>query len=532
MKTTFHFSTLQPYSLKINHFIYIMNLMIMSLALLMCGCAQPDSSDSIYSEAISITQTLTLKRHLMAFDETREQVWVMDTDKSKLSTSIKTLDPPNWVVAKNFDETHVAILASEARTLMFISPNQPQKTFDVKNPYNALKLSKDNRFALVWYNEITSASDELFNPNAYALIDLESGEVTQRSLRSFGDAPIDVLFVPPIQLKLDDTPAYYALFLFDSYVTFANLTEGQYEVTAQLKLDATSPSIVPQNVLFSNWVGEEASVGRFAYLTASGSSDIYALNLLAEIDEEGVTRLKPSINQLPSGVNPEQMIRYRGADDREKLLVVNRGDQTLSVIDASTASVLKIPLNTSADQIYPYRSTDTGEELALIYSQTGESSIVTFVKLTALEERRGQALTQLELESPITQLVDSPLEGQAIAFHTNASGLSLINLKQEFANPLRSNTGLQSWVLDREHAKIYASIQGSSKLTVIQLETSQVSAIDIKRTIDQITLVAESKTILLTHPGAEGNFTVLNTESLDFDSSSFYGAVYLKGVLK
>ena len=512
----------RPHLIDIAHLLRstrITSLVALTLSVCMWGCPQEETIDA-YTKGLSITEPLTLGRHFMALDETREQVWVIDTENNQLSSKTQSLDPPQWVVAKNADETTIAVLAPETRTLTLISPNKAQRTFELENPYNALKLSEDERFALVWYSGVSSASDELFNPNAYALIDFESEEVTQRSLRSFGDAPMDVLFVPNITFSGQDDPSRYALFLFDSYVTFADLTEGQYEVTAQLKLEPNSPSVTPKNVIFSDWEGDDSSVGRFVYLTATGSSDIYALNLLEERDEEGVSRLKPSINQLPSGLNPERMIRYRGSDGREKLLVVNSGDQTISVIDASTASVLQIPLNTVADQIYPYTSPDTGEALALIYSQRGQSSVVTFARLIALEERRGQALTQLELESPINQLIDSPLEGQAIAFHSNASGLSIINLKQEFANPLRSNAGIRSWVIDRERATIYASIRDSSKLTVIQLESSQVSAIDVKRTIDQITLISESHTLLLTHPGAEGNFTVMDTQDLDFDASS------------
>jgi hypothetical protein len=132
-------------------------------------------------------------------------------------------------------------------------------------------------------------------------------------------------------------PSRYALFLFDSYVTFADLTDGQYEVIAQLKLEPNSPSVIPKNVIFSDWGGEDSSVGRFAYLTATGSSDIYALNLLEEPDEEGASRLKPSINQLPSGLNPERMIRYRGADG----LSLN----TLSIILNARLLVLALSLH-------------------------------------------------------------------------------------------------------------------------------------------------------------------------------------------
>jgi len=497
--------------------------------LMSMGC--DDDESSFYDETLAISEPVILNRHLVALDQTREQAWLIETDQGRLSSTTLPLNPPHWVTARSADGSQIAILAPESHMLTLITPGSEPQTYDVENAYNVVNLSEDGRFAIVWYQNVNRDSEDFFNPNAYAIIDLESGGVTQRTLRSFGDAPLNILFVPPIQFEGSETSARYALFLFDSYVTFADLGEGQYEVTAQLKLDATSPSVIPRQVIFSDWTEGGAEVGRFVYLTALGSNDIYALHLLEHTDDSGEVRLKPNINQLPSGVQPEQLLRYRGPDNREKLLVVNSGDQTLSVVDASTASVLQIPLNTAADHIYSYLS-PTGEELALIYSKSGQSSIVTFARLSALEERRGQALTQLELESPINQLIDSPLEGQAIAFHSNSSGLSLINLSQAFANPLRSNLGLQSWVIDRQNAAIYASVQGSSKLAMIQLETAQISSVDVKHTIQQLTLIPQTETLILTHSGVEGNCTVMNVQDLTYEASSFYGGIYLEGALK
>ena len=511
----------------ISHWTLLIGLITLSVS-----CTSEETDAPAHFENLRFAEPLTLQRHLIAFDETRGLAWVTDTRASALAPTTQTLDPAPWVIETNADASSVFVLAAESRSLTIITPDSPSRTFDIESPYNALDISEDGRFVILWYRGDLISNDEIFNPNAYAVVDLESGAVTQRSLRSFGDSPLDVIFMPSLTFSDRDTPIYHALFLFDSYVTFAELSEeSSYEITAQLKLEATERAVIPKSVLFSEWSAEDTNGGRFVYLTAQGSSDVYALNLLEEPDLEGVMRLKPSINQLPSGANPERMIRYRGADEREKLLVVNSGDQSISVIDAATASALPIPLGTAADQIYAYTA-PSGEELALIYSERGQSTIVTFARLEALEDRRGQALTQLELEAPITELIDSPLEGQAIALHQSARGLSLINLDQVFATPLRAgDVGVSSWVLDRDRALIYTSVRGSGKLTTINLETSQVRAVDVERAIERITLIPESDTLLLTHAGSEGNFTVINTGNITEEASSFYGAFYLRGAI-
>ena len=67
---------------------------------------------------------------------------------------------------------------------------------------------------------------------------------------------------------------------------------------------------------------------------------------------------------------------------------------------------------------------------------------------------------------------------------------------------------------------------------MIKLANSQVSTLDVERIIEQVILFPETQTLVLTHGGTEGNFTVLNTGDLTLDAATYYAGLYLEGALK
>ena len=132
---------------------------------------------------------------------------------------------------------------------------KPARTFTVGSRFNALAQSGDGQFAVLHFVQGAKAAsdDVLFNPNEIAVIDLDKPEamaVTPRTLRSFGSAPLEVVFSPP--LTVSGRKLRLAVALSEGYVTLFDLERvGAAEASVPLTLNLNDTRrIRPVQVLF------------------------------------------------------------------------------------------------------------------------------------------------------------------------------------------------------------------------------------------------------------------------------------------
>ena len=501
-------------------------LMAVALFFAASACSDPERLE-VYDEHLQISEPIPLEHHVAMLNSTTEELILLALDGAEMTVRATPTGRDPLGLSVTPDRQRVAVLSRRDRSATVIDAATGEgRTYTLGSQFDTLAFSQDSRFAIAYFGaNAANPLDELFNPNAYAIIDLEAspdaeGAVLQRSLRSFGSSPTEIHFVPPFDLDGSGTQVRYAMFLFGSYVTFADLTDADYEITVALTLSDTDPAVYPNRVLFTN--PDDSSLQEmFVYMLASGSDDVYAINLLPGVDEQGITRLQPSINQLPSGDAPTDMATFIGPDGREKLLSVNPGSNDVALIDAATASVLRVPLEASANRIYQSINEQTGleEPFALVYAEGG-GSLLSFIKLHQLEERRKQAITTLALEGGVGELFNSPLPNQAIVVHQGGTGLSIVDLEGEFANPLRAQLTMSDVELDSAGRRLFASLEGSTKLNTVVLENSQASSLTLDFEIQRLLWLPKAGSLLAFHSSDTGLLTAVEVDVPSDDASA------------
>jgi DNA-binding beta-propeller fold protein YncE len=481
------------------------------------GCTDPERLD-FYERSWSVTGPVVLDRQVAFLDQGRERLVLLTVQGAEVSARhIPTVREPRGMIASPNNKL-LAVLSARDRAVTVIDVEAgSERVYPLGQPFDQLVFSDDSARLLAHFSPGAQVPrDELFNPNAYAVIDLERGDIaaatSARALRSFGSAPYAVYWVPPFALDDSGLLQEYALFLFDSYVTFADLNDPSFEVTVQLTLSATDPVVKPRRVLFSSAEGVPALQSAFVYLLADARDDIYTINLLPSVAPSGQARLAPSVNQLPSGRGPADMATFTGPDGREKLLVVNTNSADVSLVDAATASVLHVPLEATANKIYLYEGLDaqSGEiqPFALLYNGSG-GSVVSFVKLHQLQTRRNQAISALSLRAGVQSLFQSSVEGQAVVVHSGGQGLSIVDLAGQFANPLQAGVALQDVEHDASGQRLFATLNSSSTLNMIDLTRSQPSALHLDFTIDDLLWLPKANALLALHSDDAGLITAL-----------------------
>lgn len=488
------------------------------LLIVLAGC-QDDERDPVFDEDLVISSPVALQQHVVLLNETTESLIVFEMDRQQLSmrTVPTGREPTGITVSPGRDQ--VAVLSQRDRSVtVFNVEADTQRTYDLGSAFDALRFSSDGERLLAYFSPAgMGPEDEFFNPEAYAVVDLlnedPSTAVLNRSLRGFGDTPSDVYFVPAFNLG-NDSDERYALFLFDSYVTFADLRDPSFEVTVNLVLSPTDPPVFPSRVMFTDMQTESVQ-DTFVYMLASESNDVFAINLLPGVVEEGRVRLAPNISQLPSGIDPQDMERFIGSDGREKLITVNAGSGDVALVDAATASVINVGLDFTATQLLLFDAdnprTGVREPTALAFANGGSSSFVAFIRLHELAEREGQAIETLALESRVQSLIPSPVDNQVVIRHPGG-GLSVLDLEGRFANPLRATLDISDLEVDEGGFRLFAALTDSPKLNIVNLINAQPSTLTLDHPIRELVWLPKANSLLAFHDELTGLVTAIGVD--------------------
>ncbi len=397
------------------------------------------------------------------------------------------------------------------------------RRYTLQSPFNAISQTTDGRFGLAYFQPSTAAGRLLFNPNEVALIDLDAppGEMNPRprTVRSFGGVPNAVVFSPV--MMVNGRPRTLALVYSDAYVTLLDLDNpGRAEITVRLTLPEDPRAVLPAQAVFDT---EAATI----YLRASASNDIYALRLEPSTPADATANdFRPSINQLAAGQNPTDMALIGDPGSRQ-LLVVSPGSRDARVIDARANTTLTIPLEAAAQNILLFEGPSPREATvrprALLYSTTGNVTVVSFLELTDLEARRGQNVDTLQLGRAVSAAVPLTERGVVMLGHPNggtggaAGRLSLLDLGRRTAAPILAEVTLSGARFDDDRQTLWVAPRFGERLGFIDLQTFRPGEVRLDAPIsDVIPLRGDAmgrSRVAAVHPSPAGWVTLLDARA-------------------
>lgn len=474
----------------------------MAAAMLACGEQQPRDSVRPFARPVALDE------HVVWIDQNNNQALILDVEAAAREPNVRRYTVPENPVSllRRNEHDELLLLARGAGpndgVLSLLGAQKVVRDFHLGSRFDNISQSQDGRYAFVSFS--TSNEDEdslLFNPNQVAIIDLDAASdsaVQARSLRGFGTVPSGVAFSPPMDVAGETRRI--AVVLFNSHVSLLDLTHPEKpEYTIEFSRQA---NLSLNNVKFDP---DEQKI----YVTGANSDDVYVVTLLPA-GENRSNDFDPSLNQLGAGARPLDMALYESGTT-SRLLTVSGG--SAQVIESGSNRVTTIPLSASADRILLFQGKspfdDAIEQRALLYG--ANATVVTFLDLDDVEERKTRNLETLRLSGAVSQL--TPLEDNLVLL-LRTNGLGMLNLEGRSASELSSRADLSQALATPELNRLWIRPVGRPALAYLDFDAAQSTPGQVALTapIDDLLIFSnlERPRVVVTHASVGGSVTVLD----------------------
>jgi hypothetical protein len=509
------------------------------LALLACG----DQSKSI-DNRINLTHAIALDNRLVLIDQPGNRALLVDVTQASIDASTEIVELPhdpelafrrrgaNEVLIVSFGRRASARKEAEPAVLSALDGSGNLREYELGDtPFDKLEQSRDGRFAFLYKG--TQSNRLLSNQNAIAIVDLDAepkddDAVHLRTLVSFGDSPLDVVFSPVMPVLGEERRL--AVVLSQANVTLLDLDHlDRQETTVQLS-SGSGQMVQPVQVSFNADASE-------LYVRGAGSNDVFVFTLSARppSDEEPGERphndFRPFIDQLGVGGIPSDMDLY-GEGDETRLLVLSASAAQAAVVETGTSQVTTVTLPQAASRLYlfeaPSPRDDTSAERALLY-QTGSNTLM-FLDLRDLEERGSRNLELLHLDEGVQQLIPMPEEQRVLVIHDTA-GASLVDLASRTVLPITASTVLQDAEFDAGRRRFWVAPVGQPFLAWLDLETGEPRELLLDAPIAQFVPMFSAGKVAVLHDSDVGHLTIVDAESPTREGASSARGFLLSSIL-
>jgi len=473
--------------------------------------------------------------HLAFLDKTRERVTLVRPHTREV-THVDVGRQPSFMLPTPDGAQLIVICKGwvadqrdeedEPPSMVLIDPAAPEAavSYDLGSPFDEVAVSPDSRYAVAFFSATsTPGVNEVFrNPNAVALLDLEApdGEPIPKTVRSFGDVPLGVLFSPPemAPLETDGTlgqPRTVAVVFADGYVTFLDMAHPERsEVTVHLTLPDHPQTVIPQQIVFAPEAGT-------IFLRCAGANDIYAFTLTARSPADPTENdFVISINTLAAGSIPADVGVFMDEGQR-KILVANQGSSDLTIIDAVTSEFVNIPIGDPVDRVLLYPQ--DAPTMAVIFSQGSTRTRIHFLDLPDVESQVGQNHAVLTTNAPVQNIELIPGRDQALVLHDDThSVMSVLDLTQRTLSPITAQGQLGGYVFTSDGAHLAGFTYATTQVGVIDLSNLSVRTLQLTHTPTRIFALqadldvagdAESRTLVVDHGDPAGRLSVIPNPS-------------------
>jgi hypothetical protein len=494
------------------------------------GCGGRD--DDLERSIDLLDQPIALGDRLVLIDRANPRALVLDVGEQPLPeapvvTALPHAPARAWK-RNSADEALVLCMGrrasasedAEPAALAVLERDGALRSYPLGNPFDSLAQSDDGRYAFLFKQE-GAGGRLLDNPNEVAIVDLalapdDDGAITLRTLRSFGDSPLAVVFSPPMQIVGEERRL--AVVLSQTNVTLIDLDHlDRIETTVQLSSPGGG-AIAPTQVLFNPDAPE-------IYVRGAGSDDVFVFNLGerppggdADEDEGAHNDFRPFIDQLGIGGRPSDMALYPG-DDGARLLVLADGSRA-AVVSAGTSEVTSVELPQSASNALLFTGSSPrdreSKERALLYQDGGEA--LMFLDLSDLEARGTRNLEVLALDRPITKLVPMPAQQRLLLLHGD-QGVSLLDLEGRTISPITSSAVLNDALFDGERGRLWVAPPGQPFVGLLELATGETPEVLLDADVSAIVPMFDAGHVVVLHASTVGHLTVLDAARPTRDSA-------------
>ncbi len=462
----------------------ILGLLALTTAAASCGPPNP-----AWTQSLATLAPVAIANGLVFVEPARARAALLDLSMGTARVRHVAVGPNAIDVQKRPLAAEVLVLSQGERgspgvapvpatvTVFGVGPDNAsvRRVYSVGSPFNAMALTPDGKYAVIHFQPTESLQQLLFNPNEIALIDLtrEPGPTNPiaRTVRSFGGIPNSVIFAPPTTIAGSDRSL--AIVLSDAYITVLDLTVPEHqETTVRLTLPEDGRAVAPQQVLF-----DFDATHRSLFMRADRSNDVYVVRINDEPSVMGSNDFRVTINQLAAGRLPSDLALFGEGPDR-RLLVVSSGSREVRVVDTTSNAITTLALDAPVRRALLFngpspRDANVGQR-ALLYSDSAADSAqaVSFVDLSAIEQRGAQNIETVQLGRPIRVALPLPERNTILFEHTVATAqgrLSLLDLHRRSTSPILAEVSLDRARFSSERSLLWVAPQSIARVGFVDL---------------------------------------------------------------
>lgn len=442
-------------------------------------------------------------------DTARGQLWYLDAVDGHV-------DAERLALAGQYTDHYVAesgrvfVLTRDEPALQVIAPTaEGGLTVPLDTAYDAMQVSPDERFVVAYFrnHESVYRDEILFTPNRVAIIDIEAPAGERVIPTTLAEAPDSFVFAPPFTLGTAEVQRF-AVALSDGTLSLIHLTTDdavQRQRIIPLAEPGGSSSPYPRDLFFSDDDVDDPN-DMTLFVLADGSREIFAIDLLPALEGSGHI-IQPAINQITAGAQPASMVPF-SLDGRDKLLVMDYGQQAVTLVDVDTRAGTSIPVPRSMQRALVWEQVVDGQVVprGLFYST--ESRFVYFVELDAFERHGDAAMRALELGGAIGSLerVEAGGAPKAVARYADGAGLDIIDLERRRTVSLPARVTLSSFAFSGDW--LFAVSPDAYGMVGVDLLTDTPFEIALDEPATQV--VVNGDTMLLRHDLREGWVSAIN----------------------
>ena len=511
----------------------------LNILALSAGCGKPNP---VWTQSLAVLTPVAVTDGLVYVQPARSRAAIVDFSATTLQVRHAAVGPNAILAQKRPGAAEVLVLSQGERgapgvapvaatvTVLDVSPSHlnPPKVYAVGSPFNAMAVTPDGRYAVIHFQPTETLGQLLFNPNEIAVIDLTrapsaatpanplTDNPVRRTVRSFGGIPNRVVFAPPTIIA--GSERRLAIVLSDAYITVLDLTQPDHiETTVRLTLPEDARGIAPEQVLF-----DFDADRRTIYLRASLSNDIYVVRLAEEAAVMGSNDFRVSINQLAAGRSPSDLALF-GEGASRRLLVVSSGSREVRVVDTTSNAITTLALDAPVRRALLFNGPSPRDNMvsqrALLYSDAGSDGAqsVSFIDLTAIEQRGAQNIETVQLGRPIRLALPLPERNTVLFEHsvTSAQGrLSLLDLHRRSTAPILAEVSLDRARFSSDRRLLWVAPQGIERVGFIDLNNFHPGEIRLDAAVtDVLPLPVEMggrDRVVALHPDASGYVTLID----------------------
>ena len=460
------------------------------------GCAERADH---YNETLGLSGPLVIDDHAVWISRGRRAVLILEPQGRTLRTVHLSGIPTAHVELP--DAGSVAVLSSEEEGLDIIEVRTAvARSYALGSPFDSFSVSDDGGFAVARFSG--NATGVLSNAAEIAVVDLTADpsddNPVRRTISSAGGSPTGVDISPPFA-----DGRRLALIRSTNHLAVVDLSNPS-GVARSIPLvpPGSGANVHPDQVLFSS-AGNVLEV----FVRVSGLGDVMHLKFDGSTQADGAP--KPILNQFATGSTTTDMALYTGQDGALRLLTVDAGGPSVTIVDVVAAQSTTIPLSGPATRVLLYDGL-SGRE-ALLYPVGGASPTFHRLELEQLAIKKSKAVSSHTLVGSIGDIV--PVANGQWFLVTHQSGGTTVTLVEGAGNNVLPFTGAGSVggatvSPDGQAAFLLTFAGGASHLSRIDVATGHPESRELEGS-GHASLHLVGQNILIAHNNARGAVTIV-----------------------